>query len=51
MTRLPFEKITVIMKWQRGRREARVSFGRPAGRPLPGPGKEMVLVGCRSVEG
>lgn len=51
MTCLPFEKITVIVEWQRGRREARVSDGRPAGGPLSGPGKEVVPAGCRSVQG
>lgn len=48
---LPFEKIPVVIIWGRGGREAKVSDRKPTRRPLSSPGKEMVLVGCKLVEG
>lgn len=47
---LAFEKMPVAVVWKRGGRKARVS-DRRVRRPLSSPGKDMVVIGCKLVEG
>lgn len=41
----------MVIIWERGGREAKVSDRRQTRRPLSSPGKDVVLVGCKLVEG